>query len=132
MDWLIEVHSVFRWVVLIVAVGAIILAVLSARGRREWDGTSDRMAFFFTLAMDLELLIGLALWFVESRWSSSDTVLSWLHPLAMVAAVGLAHVGRVRSDRATASADRGRQAAIFFAASLMVVLVAIPLYSWPL
>ncbi|HYO48824.1 MAG TPA: hypothetical protein VEW94_03140 [Chloroflexia bacterium] len=132
MDWLIEVHSVFRWVVLLVAVGAIILAVLSALGRREWDGISDRTAFFFTLAMDLQLLIGLVLWLVESRWSSSDTALTWLHPLAMIAAVGLAHVGRVRSDKATASADRGRQAAIFFAASLLVVIIAIPLYSWPL
>ncbi|HEX9990256.1 MAG TPA: hypothetical protein VGE45_17490 [Chloroflexia bacterium] len=132
MDWLIEVHSVFRWVVLLVALAAITLAVLSALGRREWDAVNDRTAFFFTLAMDLQLLIGVILWVVEGRWSSSKTALSWLHPLAMIAAVGLAHVGRVRSDRATASADRGRQAAIFFAASLVVVIIAIPLYAWPL
>jgi hypothetical protein len=132
MDWLIEVHSVFRWVVLLVAATAITPAVLSALGRREWDALSDRAAFFFTLAMDLQLLIGLILWFIESRWSSSDTALSWLHPLAMIAAVGLAHVGRVRADKATDSADRGRQAAVFFAASLLVVIIAIPLYAWPL
>ncbi|HYP42158.1 MAG TPA: hypothetical protein VEX13_17510 [Chloroflexia bacterium] len=132
MDWLIEVHSVFRWVVLLVAVAAIALAILSALGRREWDGLIDRTAFFFTLAMDIQLLIGLVLWLVESRWSSSDPALTWLHPLAMLAAVGLAHVGRVRSDRATASAERGRQAAIFFVASLLVIIIAIPLYAWPL
>lgn len=129
-DWLINIHSVFRWVVLLAALGAISLAVMSARGGRPWDALSDRLSLIFTITMDIQLLIGIVLWVMEQRWTG-DAVLSFLHPLAMLVAVGLAHVGRVRSDRASGASARGTQAALFFALSLIVVVAAIPLYSWP-
>ncbi len=129
-EWLVTIHSVFRWVVLASAVGAIGLAAMSAWGGRAWDGLSDRLSLLFTITMDLQLLIGIVLWVLEQRWAG-DAILSFLHPLAMIAAVGLAHVGRVRADRADSGPAKGMQAALFFALSLVVVLAAIPLYSWP-
>lgn len=131
IDLLREVHSVLRWVVLLLALGAIVLAVLSAAASRPWDALSDRSAMFFTIAMDVQVLIGVILWALEARWSGQDPSLSWLHPLLMVGAVGLAHVGRARSDRAASDTSRGRQAALFFGLSLLLVLVAIPFNSWP-
>jgi hypothetical protein len=131
-QFLLDFHSIFRWVVLLVAVGALALAVMSATGSRPWDGLSDRVALAFTVAMDVQLLIGLTLWVAEQRWSISDTFLTWLHPLLMIAAVGLAHVGRARADRAEGDKARGTAAALFFGGSLLVVLIAIPLYAWPL
>jgi hypothetical protein len=82
--------------------------------------------------MDVQFLIGLLVWVSEQRWQG-DLGLGWLHPLAMLGAVALAHVGRARADRDrnATSTDKGRQAAIFFTASLLVILIAIPLYSWP-
>ena len=131
IDLLRELHSVLRWVVLLIALGAIILAVMAATGSRPWDALSDRAGMFFTIAMDVQVLIGVILWALEARWSGQDPALSWLHPLLMVGAVGLAHVGRARSDRAASAAVRGRQAALFFGLSVLLVLVAIPLNSWP-
>lgn len=130
-DWLIEVHSIFRWVVLPLALAALAFAVMAATGSRPWDALSDRLAMFFTIAMDVQLLIGLILWVLEGRWASADLGVTWLHPLAMIGAVGLAHVGRARSDRVEGSRNKGMQAAIFFGLSLLLVLVGIPLYSWP-
>lgn len=130
--FLLEFHSIFRWVVLLAAFGAIALSVMSAVGSRPWDSLSDRLSLAFTVAMDVQLLIGLTLWVAEERWRIGDTFLTWLHPLLMVAAVGLAHVGRVRADRAEGDKARGTVAAIFFGASLLVVLVAIPLNAWHL
>src|SRR5829696_1291590 len=123
MEWLVTFHSIWRWVVLLVGVGAIVLAVMSAIGSRPWNGTSDRFSLFFTIAMDIELLVGAVLWIVENRWDGADPLLSFVHPLLMIAAVALAHVGRARADRAPADRAKGTQAAIFFGASLVVVLL---------
>ena len=132
LDLLVTVHSLFRWVVLLTALFAIAVALMSASGNRRWGMLGDRSSLFFTIAMDVQFLIGLLVWVTEQRWQG-DVGLGWLHPIAMLAAVALAHVGRARADvgRNATSTDKGRQAAIFFAASLLVVLIAIPLNSWP-
>jgi len=131
MDILVDIHSIFRWVVLLVALAAIAFAVLAATGSRPWDRVAERLSFFFPLAMDIQVAIGLIVWVLGSRWTG-DTFLGWIHPGMMLAAVGLAHVGQARSDRAEGSKAKGLQAAIFFDLSLLLVLLAIPTGSWPL
>jgi len=130
MEWVVTLHSYWRWVVLLLGLAAIVLALMSAFGSRPWDSTSDRVSLFFTIAMDIQLLIGIVVWISEQAWSK-DVVIGWLHPLAMIGAVALAHVGRVRADRAASDHDKGRQAALFFVLSFVVILIAIPLGSWP-
>jgi hypothetical protein len=130
MEWVVTVHSYWRWVVLLVGLAAIALAVMSMNGRRPWDGLSDRLSLFFTITMDIQLLIGIVVWISEQKWSG-DVMLGYVHPLAMIAAVGLAHVGRVRADKEREDRMKGRQAALFFVASFVVILIAIPLGSWP-
>jgi vacuolar-type H+-ATPase subunit I/STV1 len=131
MEWVATVHSYWRWVVLLVGLAAIVLSVMSMAGNRPWDALTDRLALFFTIAMDVQLLIGVVVWIVEQRWAG-DLFLGYIHPLAMIAAVGLAHVGRQRADRASDSRDKGRLATIFFVASFVVILITIPLCAWPI
>jgi uncharacterized membrane protein YiaA len=130
-EFLIAIHSIFRWVVLLTAVLAIAVAMMSATGTRRWGMIGDRSSLFFTIAMDIQFLIGLLIWVLGRRWEG-DIALGWFHPLLMLGAVALAHVGRARADRNATSTDKGRQAAIFFTASLFVILIAIPLGSWPI
>lgn len=130
MEWVVTLHSYWRWVVLLIGLAAIVLALMSASGKRPWDSMSDRTSFFFTIAMDIQFLIGVVVWISEQRWAS-DIVFGWLHPLAMLGAVALAHIGRARADRTVEDRDKGRQAALFFVASFVVILIAIPLGSWP-
>lgn len=132
LELLVTLHSVFRWVVLLTALFAIAVALMSASGTRRWGVLGDRSSLFFTIAMDVQFLLGLLVWVTEQRWQG-DVALGWLHPIAMLAAVALAHIGRARADldRNATSTDKGRQATIFFAASLLVILIAIPLNSWP-
>ena len=131
MEVIVTLHNIWRWVVLLVGLGAIALAVMSATGARPWDGVSDRLSFFFTLAMDIQILIGAVVWIGQQRWDGSDTFLSFIHPLLMVVAVALAHVGRARSDRADGSRAKGQQASLFYIASFIVIVVAIPIAHWP-
>jgi hypothetical protein len=131
MELIVTLHNIWRWVVLLVGLGAIALAVMSATGARPWDGVSDRLSFFFTLAMDIQVLIGIVLWIGQQRWDGKEPFLSYLHPLLMLVAVALAHVGRARSDRAEGSRVKGQQAAIFFILSFVVIVMAIPIAKWP-
>ncbi|MEO5954064.1 MAG: hypothetical protein ABIQ44_16505, partial [Chloroflexia bacterium] len=127
MEILTNIHSIWRWAVLITAVGAVVLSVMAATGSRPWDALSDRFSLFFTIAMDIQFLIGAVVWITGSRWNGENAYLSFLHPALMIAAIALAHVGRSRADRTKGDKVKGTQAAIFFGASLVVVLIAIPL-----
>ena len=130
MQWLVDLHSILRWVVLLAALGAVAFAVLAATGARPWDRAADVLSRIYPVSLDIQVVIGVVLWVWGRQWEQ-DPVLAWLHPAAMLVAVALAHVGRARADRASSSREKGKQAAIFFDASLLLVLVAIPLYSWP-
>ena len=50
------------------------------------------------------------------------------HILIMIIAVVVAHIGRSRSKKAANDTGKHKQAAIFFAISLLLVFLAIP---WP-
>jgi hypothetical protein len=130
IEFLLTLHSYLRWVVLLAALAALIMGIMAAIGSRQWDATSSRVALLFTLVMNIQFIVGLALWIVEQRWLVADIV-TWGHPLAMLAAVGLAHAGKSKADRTEGDRDQGRQASIFFGASLLLMIVAIPWYSWP-
>lgn len=131
MDWLVGAHNIWRYAVLIAAIGALALAVSSFVGSREWDRLSDRSTLFFTIAVDIQVLIGVLVWVFGDR-GNGDSFLMWIHPGLMLAAAGLAHAGRAMSERAEGAKEKGRRATLFFAASLVLMLVAIPLKAWPL
>src|SRR4051794_12459136 len=130
MEWLVTLHSYWRWVVLLLGIAAIVLGFMAASGNRPWDTTSERLSLAFTIALDIQALIGIILWISESRWTG-DLYLGWAHPLGMLAALAVAHIGRARSDRASTDRDRGRTVATFFLISFVIILIAIPLGAWP-
>jgi hypothetical protein len=91
--------------------------------------------------LDLQLLLGLALYFILSPITGnvfqdfggamSNAVLRfWAveHVFGMVIGVALAHVGRVRVRKTADAARRHKLAAIFFGLALVAILAAIP---WP-
>lgn len=125
MEWLVEVHNVWRYAVLIAAIGALALAVSSFIGSREWDRLSDRFSLFFTIAVDIQVLIGVLVWIFGDK-GDRDSFLTWIHPGLMLLAAGIAHAGRAMSERAEGSKEKGRRATLFFAASLVLMLAAIP------
>jgi hypothetical protein len=130
VDWLETLHSLWRYVVFIGAVGAVGTALAAAVGARPWDDLAGRAASIFPVIMDVQFLLGLAVW-IFGDWPRGDAFLTWIHPLIMVVAVGLAHAGKVLGERGNSSRDKGLRASTAFGASLLLVLAAIPLYAWP-
>jgi hypothetical protein len=138
---MLALHSLLRWVVLGAGLVAFVRAVTGWRARRPWTPRDDRAGQVFVATLDLQLLIGLALYFILSPITRiafrdfgaamADSMLRfWAveHILGMVVGVALAHIGRVRVRKTTDAARRHKLAAIFFGLALAAILATIP---WP-
>ena len=133
-------HSWIRWIALIAAVGTI-LAALRIRVPADRAG-ADRWSLFAMAALDLQMLLGLILYIVLSPVTKSAFVdmaaamreapirfFAVEHPVGMIVAIALAHVGRVRVRKASDSESKHKRALVFFGLALLVLLLSIP---WPI
>jgi hypothetical protein len=134
-------HSWLRWLVVLFALIALGRAIAGATGRRPWLPADDRAANLFLRTLDLQVLLGLLLYFVLSpitRGALSDfggamqvdATRFWAveHVFGMLAATALAHIGHKRVQRIQDHGRKHRVTAIFFALALIAIMAAIP---WP-
>lgn len=107
--------------------------------KKEFTAGDSRSNFFFMLSMDIQLLIGLALyfsgvWFDRLKHVSEimkDTNLRFFtieHEIVMILAWILVHIGRVFVKKANTSRAKFIRSLIFFGIALVLILYAIP---WP-
>jgi hypothetical protein len=137
----LTVHSLLRWLVLIVALVALARALSAWAGRKGWTAADDRAGKLFVGTLDLQFLIGLVLYVALSPLTSAafqdfggamrnSTLRFWAveHIFGMFVAVALAHLGSVRARRLSDAVARHRTSAIFYGLALLVILITIP---WP-
>lgn len=130
-------HSWVRWLVLLAGVIALLRAVAAGRG---WTPGDDRATLLYTVALDVQFLLGLLLYvflsptvslaFQNMAAAMQTTSLRFFvveHAIGMLLALAVAHVARIRVRRAAPEA-KGRTAAIFIGASLLLMVLAMP---WP-
>jgi len=138
---LLFLHSGLRWVVLLTGLFALARAIAGANGTRPWTAAEARPGLFFIISVDVQLLIGLALYLVfsptlQAAFGNIGAAMRnpeyrffvVEHLLGMLVAVALAHVGRVRSKKAKTDAAKFKGAAIFYGLALLIMLGSIP---WP-
>jgi heme A synthase len=138
-------HNLMRWVVIALAVFALVRIYMGLFGKKEWTDTDRKALSFYSIGMDIQLLLGLLLYFVVSPFMASirsnfggamsDSSLRFFaveHLLMMVVAVVLAHVAVVMAKRASVSSSKFRQGAIWLTLSVLAVLVSIPWAQRPL
>lgn len=134
-------HSWLRWAVLLMGIVAVLRGLSGWNGARPWTPSDNRAGAWFTGMLDLQLLLGLSLYFLLSPITQAalqdfaaamrtSGLRFWAveHVFGMVVAVAFAHVGRARIKRMVDERRRHRVAAIFFGLALVAVLVSIP---WP-
>ena len=139
-DVMIALHSVLRWLVLLLGLLAVGRGIAGWSGR-SWTASDNRAGALFVGLLDLQLLIGLILYLflsptvraatVNIGAAMGDPMLRFFlveHAFGMLLAVTLAHIGRIRIRKATDDRRRHRQAAIYFGIALVLVLLSIP---WP-
>lgn len=137
---LVIAHSWLRWLVLVMVVLALVRAARGAGGG-AWTSADDSAGKWFVTALDIQILVGLILYFFLSPytsgiWSNMGTVmrdpllrfLAVEHFVGMMVAAAFAHVGRARIRKTSDPAKRHTTALIFFGLSLIVMAGSIP---WP-
>ncbi len=120
--FLYHAHRDWRYVVLLAAALLLVRAVIGLLAGRKWLVWDKRSALFYAIAMDIQTLFGLVLFFFHRRWSDHRYL---EHAVTMLIALGLAHVIKKRVQKAQGDAAKFRQALIFTVASLAFVLIGI-------
>lgn len=138
-NFFLILHNIFRWLVLIFGLLAVIFALLGWFGKRPWTRIDDRLGLGFSISMDIQVLLGVLLYFIFSpitrsafqdfgaAMADSDArFFAVEHIVLMLIAVALIHIGRSRSRKAGTDNGKHKQAAIFYTISLLLILAAIP------
>lgn len=139
--WVLFAHSALRYVLLVFLVVALGRALAGWFGRREWGGGDDATGRWLTITADVQLILGLLLYFglssiareaiTDIGAAMGERVLRYWgveHMVGMIVGIALIHVGRATSKRAPTALQRHRRAAIWFGLALLVILASIP---WP-
>lgn len=136
-DVVLLVHSWIRWASLAAAVAAVAMAWQGKSKNQPWSKGSG---LAMILAYDIQLTLGLLLLMVspiaavamqDMKSAMKDSTLRFFvveHPVQMIVATALAHVGFAKAKRAADAAAAWKAQFLFGAIALVVMLAAIP---WP-
>lgn len=130
-----HLHSGWRYVVLALLIITVISAFAGWFGKNNYTNGNRKLNLFAMISMHIQLLIGLALYFMSPKVNLGDfgaamkNTMSryWTveHALMMIIAIVLITIGHSRSKKAGSGVNKHKAVAIFYTLSLIVVLVAI-------
>jgi hypothetical protein len=138
---LLHVHSVGRWIVLLLLLFAIFNSLIA--GNRPFIRTDARAGLLLVIFADLMLLIGFALWYygpngyklIENHGGMTSLMKDPLsrffaieHMVGMLIAIILIHIGKVQGRKKISDKSKHRRTLTFYLLALLIILVSIP---WP-
>lgn len=135
----LQAHSGLRWLVLVLAVIVIVKSMMGMFGRPKYTKLDNILAASYVGTMHLQFLIGLILYLFLSPLTATafqdfgaamknPELRFWAveHLVIMLLAIVLAQVGRSISKKKPEDRIKFRFQAIFFALSLLFLVVGIP------
>ena len=130
MSVLVGLHSLWRWVVLLVMVVALVRGLIGWLRGGDWTGLDRQLTLATVSAIDIQALLGIIIWIGEGRWGGDSVFLSFIHPLIMIVALAVAHIGSARLRRESEPVAKHRWLALSLIVVFFLVTAAIPSYSW--
>ena len=140
MNYVLISHNILRWAVLLFGVWTLMNALTGTFSKRSFTGSDNRTGLLFMISCDIQLLIGLILYF-NGPWFSMlknntkevmhdgvNRFFAMEHALMMIIAWLLVHIGRSMVKRAGNDAKKHRLSLIFFGLAILIILAMIP---WP-
>lgn len=137
--YVLGLHNVVRWFVLLAGAFAVMLAWRGWLGRRSWTASEARATRVFVGLLDVQFLLGLVLFAVSSPLTKQafsdmgaamrDAPVRYFlveHPLIMLGAIGAAHFGAVQVKRAGSDAERFQRASIWLGLALAALAGFVP------
>ncbi len=135
---LLLVHSYLRWLVVAVGLVAVARAVSGVVGARVYGAADKKAGLFFTITLDVQLLVGLVLYAVspvtvgamkDMAAAMHDAPTRFFvaeHPVFMLLSLVFVHVGSVLTKRAEFDRAKFVRSAVCYAAAMGLVLAGIP------
>ncbi len=136
---LLHTHNLFRWLVLIVLVLAVLFGFIGWFGKKNWGKKDNVFGLLLTIFVDIQFLIGFVLYafvspvtrsaFADFGAAMGNQVLRFYaveHVVMMVIALILIHIGRSKSKKVIETWKKHRASAIYYVIALVVILAGIP------
>lgn len=137
---LLVLHSIGRWIVLLLLVIAIFNSAIA--NNRPFIKSDNKTGLMLTIFTDLMLVIGIALWFFgawgyqqiqqngmgEVMKNSTMRFFAVEHMVGMLIATILIHIGKAQARKPIGDKAKHRRTVTYYIIALIVILLSIP---WP-
>lgn len=142
MEFIKHLHSGLRWIVLILALLAIVKAFMGMQKKSAFANSDNKIGLMLISFMDIQLIIGLILYVFgplgfkniqnmgmgEVMKNPYTRFFAMEHLVGMLIAIVVFHIGRSKSKKAIDDASKHKKAFIFYLIGLLIILASIP---WP-
>ncbi len=135
---LLMIHSLFRWLVLLVLALRLGRGVQGLATKARWDKIDRILGVATIVCLDLQLVMGLGMYGLSPKVSAGLSDMGaamgkpelrfWVveHPTAMILAIIAAHAGHALSKRTNPAPRRHQLTTAGYGLALLFVLVGIP------
>jgi len=134
----LHLHSVLRYVALLLLVIAIFNSFFAWMKKGSYDKKDNQIGLFTFICIHIQLLLGLGLYFISPyvRFSDFGEVMKdphlrfWTveHITLMLIAIALITIGRSAVKKTSNPITKHKRIVIFYGIGLLLILAAIP---WP-
>ena len=137
--FILAAHNLIRWLVFIAGILATSGALLGWLRKTEWSKRDRMLGVIFTSVIDIQLLLGLWLYFVFSPITTGafnnfagamkvpdQRFFAFEHVFYMVFALIFAHLGSMLPKKVNESQAKFKRAAICFSLAILSILIGIP------
>jgi hypothetical protein len=139
---LLDLHNLMRWVVLLLGVWTFFSSMSGMNSGKVFAPRNKKTALFFMISCDIQLLVGLALYFL-GPWGMKniqnqgmgaimkDTTSRFFaveHAFGMLVAIILVHIGYSTSKKNIPDAAKFKKLFWFTTIALLIMIITIP---WP-
>ncbi len=138
-SYLLLLHNLFRWIVLILAIYALYNNYTGWRNAKVFEKKDKRLNSIFIGTLHLQLVIGAILYFGFSPYVSQamedmkaamrNPVLRFWgveHIAGMIIAIAVAQIGNIISKKSATDTEKFRKAFVFFMIAVLIIILSHP------
>ena len=135
-------HSGWAYLALLILVVAVVNAAIGFFSKKEFTAKDRKIALFALIAIHIQLLVGVILYFVSPNGmqmikvvgmgglTTESRLLALEHPLINIIAIVLITIGWSKHKKLIASESKFKTFSIFYGIGLLLILSRIPWKLW--
>lgn len=135
-------HSGWAYLALLILAVAVINSLIGMFSKKEFTSTDRKIALFALIAIHVQLLVGIILYFISPNGlnmikvvgmgglTSESRLLALEHPLINIIAIILITIGWSKHKKVIISESKFKTFSIFYSLGLVLILSRIPWKIW--